>query len=311
MRELGWKGKLKAYLEIIRYPLFPIPIVATLPGAATASGDRITWRFPLALLTAALGYFAGMMKNDYFHRERDAVAHPERPIPSGRLSPREVFIAATSLYLLCLLLGTLMSWKAGLMVVLLVMISHLYNAIFKERGIWGSISLPFGMGLLSVFGALCVSGGVPMLALYAFGANFLFDLGTHIVTTFKDIERDRKLGIVTTPIQIGVKPALALSGCATASAFLIALIPLLRGEAEPICLIWLGWAFIVVALSRVPLMMEQTERNGYLALKGAMLASISFFPALAAARMPVLTSAFIPSLSLISWYLLRRSRQEV
>lgn len=311
MKELGWKVKLRAYLEIIRYPLFPIPIVATLPGAVAASGDRITWRFPLALLTAALGYFAGMMKNDYFHRETDAIAHPERPIPSGRLSPREVFIAASSLYVLCLILGFSMNWKAGLMVVLLVMISHLYNAIFKERGIWGSISLPLGMGLLSVFGALCVSGGVPMLALYAFGANFLFDFGTHIVTTFKDIERDRRLGIITTPIQIGVKPALILSGCATASAFLIALIPFLRGEAGPIYLIWLGWALLVVVLSRVPLMMEQTERNGYLALKGAMLASISFFPALGAVRMPILTSTLIPSLSLISWYLLRRARQEV
>ena len=35
---------LKAYLELIRYPLFAIPIVATLPGTLIASEGRINWR---------------------------------------------------------------------------------------------------------------------------------------------------------------------------------------------------------------------------------------------------------------------------
>ena len=57
---------LKAYLELIRYPLFAIPIVATLPGALIASEGEWNWRVGLTLLIALLGYFAGMMKNDYF-----------------------------------------------------------------------------------------------------------------------------------------------------------------------------------------------------------------------------------------------------
>ena len=312
MTDGGWRVKLHAYLEIIRYPLFPIPIVSTLPGAIIASDGRISWRFPLALLTATLGYFAGMMKNDYFHRDLDAKAHPNRPIPSGRLSAREVFIVASSLYLLCAALGFAMNWKAGLMVVILVMISHLYNAIFKQKGVWGSISLPLGIGLLSIFGSLAVSGGIPALTWYAFGSIFLFDFGTHIVTTFKDIERDRDLGVVTTPIQIGIRPALALSGMATVGAFLLALMPFLEGRIGWGYTIWLALALIITGITRAPLMIRPNERNGYLALKGAMTGSISFFPALAAAMMPIWVSAItILPLILISWFLLQRSKQEV
>ena len=65
--------RILALLEIIRYPLFAIPIVATLPGALIASGGQFTWRVGMALAVAVLGYFAGMMKNDYFHREQDSI----------------------------------------------------------------------------------------------------------------------------------------------------------------------------------------------------------------------------------------------
>ena len=33
-------SRLKAYLELVRYPLFAIPIVATLPGALIASQGK-------------------------------------------------------------------------------------------------------------------------------------------------------------------------------------------------------------------------------------------------------------------------------
>ena len=35
-------SRFKAYLELIRYPLFAIPIVATLPGALIASEGHFT-----------------------------------------------------------------------------------------------------------------------------------------------------------------------------------------------------------------------------------------------------------------------------
>lgn len=304
--------KFRTYLELIRYPLFAIPIVATLPGIVLAS-NKFTWHVPLTLLTALLGYWAGMIKNDYFHREHDTIANPERPLPSRRLHPRDAFIVASTLYVICLILGFLaLNYKAGLMVIVLIMISHLYNAILKERGIWGSISLPVGIGLLSVFGALGVSGGMPTLVWYVFAATTLFDFGTHITTTFKDIERDKSVGILTTPLQIGIKPALVISWIATITACVVALLPCFIENVNYRYALWVILALGATCVTRIPLIFHQTEQNGYLALKGSMIASIIFFPSLIGIAMPIWQSALIIlSMLAVTITLLEMVKQEV
>ncbi|MCH7753068.1 MAG: UbiA family prenyltransferase [Planctomycetes bacterium] len=54
---------------------------------------------PLLVLIAAsaLLYVAGMVLNDAFDAERDATEHPERPIPSGRISRRTAFVVGWTL----------------------------------------------------------------------------------------------------------------------------------------------------------------------------------------------------------------------
>ena len=303
---------LKAYLELIRYPLFAIPIVATLPGALIASEGEWNWRVGLTLLIALLGYFAGMMKNDYFHREQDAVVNPNRPIPSHRLTPRQVLITASSVYIICVILGFTLHIKAGLLVIALVMISHSYNAIFKERGILGSISLPVGIGLLNVFGALAVSGGVPRLVWYAFVATTLYDCGTHITTTFKDIERDKKIGITTAPLQLGSERALVLSAVATILAFTVAALPYWLEGVRLNYTFWIVIALIATSITRLPLYLNPNEKNGYLALQGSMIGAITFFPCLIGVQISLWSSVLvILPLLLLTMTLLKTSKREV
>ncbi len=305
---------IKAYLELIRYPLFAIPIVATLPGALIASEGQLTWRVVAALIIAMFGYFAGMIKNDYFHRETDARTNPERPLPSNRLTPKQALVPASIIYALCVLCGFLLNVKAGLLVMALVAISHLYNAIFKAKGILGSLTLPLGIGLLNVFGALVVSGSVPRLVWYAFGATTLYDLGTHITTTFKDISRDREQGITTTPMQLGIRPALLLAATATILAFIIALLPYWLEEplVQKSYAVWVILGMLAAVITRIPLYLQPNEKNGYFALKGSMIGSILFFPCLIGAQVSFLiTISIILPLLLITILLLRTSRQEV
>ena len=304
----------KAYLELIRYPLFGIPIAATLPGALIASDGQFTWRVAAALIIAMFGYFAGMIKNDYFHREQDVLTNPERPLPSNRLSPRQALVPASIIYGLCVISGFWLNVKAGLLVMALVAISHLYNAIFKSKGIFGSLTLPLGIGLLNIFGALVVSGNVPRLVWYAFGATTLYDLGTHITTTFKDISRDKQQGITTTPHQLGIRPALVLSAAATILAFIIALLPfwLEASLMYKSYVLWIVLGVVATVITRVPLYLQPNEKNGYFALKGSMIGSILFFPCLIGARISVVmcTGIILPML-LITMLLLKTSRQEV
>ncbi len=303
---------LKAYLELIRYPLFAIPIAATLPGALIASEGQWNWRVGLTLVIALLGYFAGMMKNDYFHREQDALVNPDRPLPSHRLTPRQVLITASTTYIICVILGFTLHIKAGLLVVALVMISHSYNAFFKERGILGSISLPLGIGLLNVFGALAVSGAVPRLVWYAFAATTLYDCGTHIITTFKDIERDEKLSITTTPLQLGIKPALACAAASTLLSFIVAVLPYWLEGISWHYTLWVVLALLATSITRLPLYLNPTEKNGYRALKGSMVGAIMFFPCLIGGQISLWRSALvILPLLLVTLTLLEVTKREV
>lgn len=306
--------RVKAYLELIRYPLFGIPIVATLPGALIASEGQWTWRVAAALVIALFGYFAGMIKNDYFHRKTDAVTNPERPIPSHRLTPKQALVPASIIYSLCVICGFLLEIKAGLLVMGLVAISHLYNAFFKARGILGSITLPLGIGLLNIFGALVVSGKVPRLVWYAFAATTLYDIGTHITTTFKDITRDRQHGITTTPVQLGIRPALFLSVAATILALVVALLPywLEDSLAYKSYAVWVVLGILAAIITRIPLYMQPSEKNGYFALKGSMIGSMLFFPCFIGALLPIVFSvSIIVPLLLVTLLLLRTTRQEV
>ena len=124
----------------------------------------------------------------------------------------------------------------------------------------GSISLPLGIGLLNVFGALAVSGGVPRLVWYAFAATTLYDCGTHITTTFKDLERDEKLGITTTPLQLGIKPALVCAAVSTVLSFVVAVLPhWLEGVSWHYTL-WVVLALLATSITRLPLYLNPTEK---------------------------------------------------
>jgi len=305
-------GRIRAYAELIRYPLVAVPIVATLPGIVLAAHETgWNWRAAVALLTSQLGYFAGMIKNDYFHRETDARSNPLRPLPSGRIAPKHALRLASTLYAVCVGLGFLLGWRAGALVLVLIAISHSYNAYLKQRGLWGSLVLPLGIALLVVFGAVGVSGEVPPLAWFAFGTVFLYDFGTHVASTFKDIDRDRQVGLTTTALQLGTRASLVVSTGSTLAAFVVALLPIALG-VPPIYAIWVAIALVTTAITRLPLLRNPSERTGYRALEGAMAAGIVLFPALGATAMPLwMNAVLIGSLLLLTRVLFRTSRQEV
>lgn len=77
------------------------PAALTVPGdpltGAVAAGLPLRGRW-LALPAASVAlYWAGMALNDYADRALDAVERPERPIPSGRISPGQALAVAGGL----------------------------------------------------------------------------------------------------------------------------------------------------------------------------------------------------------------------
>ncbi|WP_405978137.1 SCO3242 family prenyltransferase [Streptomyces sp. NBC_00158] len=87
---------LRAYAELLRAPAaitVPGDVLAGALAAGRGAGPRT---LGLAGSSVCL-YWAGMALNDWADRELDAAERPERPLPSGRISPRAALTTAAAL----------------------------------------------------------------------------------------------------------------------------------------------------------------------------------------------------------------------
>jgi UbiA prenyltransferase family len=77
----------RSVVELVR-----APAALSVPGDSLAGAAAAGWPFGRRSVALSAGaiclYWAGMALNDYADRELDRVERPERPIPSGRVSPR-------------------------------------------------------------------------------------------------------------------------------------------------------------------------------------------------------------------------------
>ncbi|MEV0455943.1 SCO3242 family prenyltransferase [Catellatospora methionotrophica] len=90
-----WAARLRTLAELVR-----APAALSVPGdviAGAAAAGTLDRRTPGLAAASVCLYWAGMAANDWADRELDAVERPERPIPSGRVSPRTALGLAAGL----------------------------------------------------------------------------------------------------------------------------------------------------------------------------------------------------------------------
>ncbi len=101
---------LRAYAQLVRLPNLPTALADICLGVLAANAlPQHGVPFALLLLASACLYSAGMVWNDYFDQEQDRRERPFRPLPSGRVSPRQAALLGSGL----LLVGIVLSLLAG------------------------------------------------------------------------------------------------------------------------------------------------------------------------------------------------------
>jgi UbiA prenyltransferase family len=83
----------RAWLQIARVSNTPTVVSNAIAGAVLASTVADTGTVVLVALAMALFYTAGMVLNDLADVEIDRRERPERPIPSGAVSPKAALVA--------------------------------------------------------------------------------------------------------------------------------------------------------------------------------------------------------------------------
>ncbi len=94
-----WSAAILPYLRIVRAPAVFSALGDPLAGLLVAGGALSGSRASRLSAAAGLIYLAGMALNDYADRDEDARARPDRPIPSGTISPRTAALVGGSLLL--------------------------------------------------------------------------------------------------------------------------------------------------------------------------------------------------------------------
>ena len=87
---------LRGYLELLR-PANVVTAVADVLAGYAVAGRANSRALPWLLTATVCLYAGGVVLNDFFDRELDAVERPERPIPSGRVPARHAAALGTAL----------------------------------------------------------------------------------------------------------------------------------------------------------------------------------------------------------------------
>ncbi|GAB3492081.1 UbiA family prenyltransferase [Spirosoma knui] len=148
--------KLKALISLTRPANLVTAIADVLAGMAIAGyflneappAPPVGW---LSLATVCL-YGGGVVFNDVFDAELDAIERPERPIPSGVVSKQTATILGTVLLVIGIMASFLVNQVAGLLAVSIAVASLVYDRYGKHHNLLGPINMGLCRGLNLLLG---------------------------------------------------------------------------------------------------------------------------------------------------------------
>lgn len=233
----------RAVLELFKPITWFPPMWAFMCGVvSTGAPFGQKWHLALAgaVLAGPLICATSQAVNDWFDRHVDAINEPNRPIPSGRVPGKwGLYIAIVWTIVSLIMSATLGIWVFVAAVVGLIL-AWAYSAPpirLKQNGWWGAGACALSYeGITWFTGAAVVTQTLPdvriliLAGLYAFGAH-----GIMTLNDFKAEDGDRKMGIASLPVTLGVERAAWVACGIMASAQVI------------VCGMLLSWGLSVYA----------------------------------------------------------------
>jgi geranylgeranylglycerol-phosphate geranylgeranyltransferase len=134
----------------------------------------------------------------------DTIGKPQRPIPSGRVSPREAQLFAWMLAAIALAISALLGPDLVLIAVAAVALSAAYSYGLKSTLILGNATVGLLVAASLVYGALSV-GNVTRSVWMAAAISFPYMLAQEALFNLEDVDEDRMAGLRTTATQMGPK----------------------------------------------------------------------------------------------------------
>ncbi|MEM1397593.1 MAG: chlorophyll synthase ChlG [Pseudomonadota bacterium] len=207
--------ELSAVLELFKPVTWFAPMWAFACGVVSVGGPdagRLPFIVGGIMLAGPLACAASQAVNDWFDRDVDAINEPNRPIPSGRIPGCWGLYIAIFWTLLSLSVGAVLGPVAFAASCVAAALAWAYSAPpirLKMNGWLGASAVGISYeGVAWVTGAAVATSAVPGSEIYLLA--FLYSLGAHGIMTlndFKAVEGDRRMGIKSLPVTLGVQRA--------------------------------------------------------------------------------------------------------
>ncbi|MEM2636823.1 MAG: UbiA family prenyltransferase [Candidatus Korarchaeota archaeon] len=205
--------KVKAFLELMRLHNAFMGSLGVVIGILLSVSD--IYESPFSILLGITIYVliasGGNAINDYFDIEVDKVNRPNRPIPRGDVSPREVLMFSVLLWII----GTILSFFSlspvtltniplpPLVVLFFAILGFLYSAKLKVLGFPGNIVVGISFAFGPLFGAILVSSTIKNTVISCFLTSFFLLVSREIVKGIEDVEGDRLRNVKTIALRYG------------------------------------------------------------------------------------------------------------
>lgn len=286
-----------AWARMWRLHFVPFSLSAGLVGMTAPPVGASVASVVIGLLFCTLGYGVGVVINDWFDREADAVNAPDRPFVTGLINPHvglalTLTMSASLMVVAVVVAPTLALWSV------IAIGGHLVYSWSKRIPMLGNLVNGVDMALFTVLGAVAVRPDagwldIPAVTWFQTALVAVAFSGFCLVGYFKDIEGDRVAGYRTLPVAIGTRassriavifPVVAVTAAGTA-----AVADAGRAGVYAEVVFWvllvaaaLGFTQSLVTLNRAP------ETRAYEALVWFIRATTLFFLSLGALHRPTL-----------------------
>ncbi len=220
------------YAHLVRPINCAMSAVGCLLGSFVAMGASAVDQLLIVGQAAAIALLftaGGNSLNDYYDRDVDKINHPERPIPSGRVTPRGALTAAVVLFIPTVPWSLLLRWELLAVVLINMALMSSYEVFFKKGGFRGNLLISWLVASLFIFGGLAVYDSAETLqrVLWLAILAFVSTVGREVVKDLQDVTGD--VGRRTLPMTIGERGAAVVGSVSMLSAVALSLVPRFLG----------------------------------------------------------------------------------
>ncbi len=234
-RELDMKRS-GAFVKLIR-PINCVMVgIAVIVGAALTGKEMFANQFSNSLLGFSTGFLltgAAMAINDFYDQKVDAVNEPNRPIPSGSISPREALLLSFVFTSLGLVIALLTGATPNLRCLAIASASWgvviLYVTKGKSSGFPGNLLVSACISVPFIYGAFAVGEELPATTSIFIAIVFLSNTGREITKGIVDVQGDEMANIKTIAMLYGRQRAALVATAFYLSAVSLTPLPWILG----------------------------------------------------------------------------------